>query len=97
MNVGIITLRDGTPCIVYDEQLPHLIHHVEFSWEDYQLTLIYKLPEGKPKDGKKFEYPLDFPFVKLLEKKKKCAVARVQKGDLFEIQLYSVIFVDGKK
>jgi hypothetical protein len=97
MNAGIVTLRDGTPCIVYDEDLPHLIRHVEFSREDYQVTLIYKLPEGKPKEGKKFDYPLDHPFVKLLEEKKKVAVARVKKGDLFEINMYSVIFVENQK
>jgi hypothetical protein len=97
MNAGIITLRDGTPCIVYDEELPHPIRHVEFSREDYQLTLVYKVPEGKPKAGKKFDYPLDHPFVKVLEKNKKMAVARVQKGDLFEIQMYSVIFVEAPK
>jgi hypothetical protein len=97
MNAGIVMLRDGTPCIVYDEQLPHLINHVEFSREDYQITLIYKLPDNLPKMGKKFEFPLDHPFVKLLEKKKKIAVACVQNGDLFEIKMYSVVFSPLKK
>lgn len=97
MNAGIVMLRDGTPCLVYDEQLPHLIKHVEFSREDYQLTLIYKLPDNIPKMGRKFEFPLDMPFVKLLEQKKKVAVACVQNGDLFEIKMYSVVFTDLKK
>jgi hypothetical protein len=97
MNAGIVILRDGTPCIVYDEHLPHLIDHVEFIREDYQITLVYKLPDHIPKMGRTFEFPLDPPFVKLLEQKKKVAVACVQNGDLFEIKMYSVTFPDSKK
>lgn len=97
MNAGIVMLRDGTPCLVYDEQLPHLIKHVEFNREDYQLTLIYKLPENLGKHGRKFEFPLDHRFVQHLEKKKKVAVACVQNGDLFEIKMYSVVFATPQK
>ena len=92
MNAGIVMLRDGTPCIVYDEQLPHLIKHVEFSREDYQIMLVYKLPDNIPKAGRKFEFPLDHRFVQFIEKRKKIAVACVQQGDLFEIKMYSVVF-----
>jgi hypothetical protein len=92
MNASIVMLRDGTPCLVYDEQLPHLIKYVEFDPSDFQLSLIYKLPDNIPKTGRKFEFPLDHPFVQLLEKKKKMAVACVQNGDLFEIKMYSVVF-----
>ena len=59
--------------------------------------LVYKLPDSEPKLGKKFEFPLDHRFVKLLQQRKKVAVACVQNGDLFEIKMYSVIFPGARK
>src|SRR5476651_1364643 len=98
MNAGIVTLKDGTPCIVYDEQLPYPIHYVEFNRDDFQVTLIYKLPDNKaPKQGNKFDFPLDHPFVKVLEKNKKVAVGFVKDKQLTEIKLYSVVFIDAPK
>jgi hypothetical protein len=97
MNAGIVMLRDGTPCIVYDEHLPHLIKHVEFDPEDFQLTLIYDLPANLPKMGRKFEFPLDHRFLKVLRQRNKVACAVVQNGDIFEIKMYSVIFTGSEK
>lgn len=100
MNAGILILQDGTPCIAYDQQLPHLIKHVEFDPADYQIMLIYDIKGGAKskmmKQGKKFEFPLDHGFVKLLDGRKNIAVACIQQGQLFEIKLYPLI-MPGKK
>ncbi len=93
MNAGIVILRDGTPCIVYDEALPYPVRIVEFSREDYQVTLVYKTPEGAPKEGRKFEFPLDHRFVALLEERKNVAVAKIKNDQLTEIQMFFVEFV----
>ena len=96
MNAGIVTLKDGTPCIVYDEKLPYPIRHVEFCRDDFQITLAYRLPEEKaPPQGMKFDFPVDELFVKLLEKNKTVAVGFVKDQQLAEIKLYNVVFTDG--
>jgi hypothetical protein len=92
MNAGIVMLQDGTPCIAYDEALPFPIRHVEFSRDDYQITLVYEAP-GDATQGRKFEVPLDHPFVNLLEQRGTIAVALIKKNQLVDIKLYSVIFV----
>ncbi len=95
LNVGIITLKDGSPCIVYDEALPHPIKHVEFCRDDFQVSLIYQLPDDKaPPQGIKFDFPLDQKFVDLFEKKKMCAVGFVKDQQLIEIKAYNVIFTN---
>ena len=99
MNAGILILKDGTPCIAYDEQLPYLIKHVEFDPADYQLTLVYDVKGGSKmmKQGKKFDFPLDHGFVKLLNTRKNIAVACIQHGELFEIKMYPVLMKGKKK
>lgn len=96
MNAGIVILRDGTPCIAYDEKLPYAIKHVEFSRENFLLTLVYDVPGASKisgrKQGKTFEYPVDHPFVKTLEQKRVCAVAAMGALDLLEIKIYPVVF-----
>jgi hypothetical protein len=44
MNAGIVILKDGTPCLVYDEALPYPVKSIEFSRADFQITLIYDAP-----------------------------------------------------
>ena len=95
MNAGIITLKDGTLCIMYDQKLPYPIDHVEFCRDDFSVTLVYKLPDEKaPKQGAKFDYPLDPPFAKLLEKNPKVAVSFVKDKQAVDIKIYSVVFTD---
>lgn len=96
MNAGIMILQDGkTPCIVYDEQLPFPIDHVEFSREDYQLTLVFKTPEGQEKQGRKLEYPLDHRFVNLLKGREDVATARIVKNkQVSDLQMVSIVFID---
>lgn len=96
MNAGIVVLRDGTLCIAYDEKLPHPIRHVEFSRDDFQITLVYDVADERlGKQGKTFEFPLDHPFVKSLEDKQNIAIACMSKGQLLEIKMYSVVFTGG--
>jgi hypothetical protein len=44
MNAGIVILQDGTPCLVYDETLPHPVKCVEFCRNDFLVTLVYDAP-----------------------------------------------------
>ncbi|MDI1227214.1 MAG: hypothetical protein PSY14_05985 [bacterium] len=96
MNAGIVMLRDGTPCIAYDDKLPYPIKHIEFCRANFLLTLVYNVPGASKisgrKQGKTFEYPLDHPFVKTLEQKRVCGVAAMGDKDLLEIKMYSVVF-----
>jgi len=95
MNAGIVILKDGTPCIVYDDKLPFKIKHVEFCRDDFIISLVYDAP-GTSKmfaqKALKFPHPLDPPFAKLLEKRGDVGVARVEKGQMVEIQVYKVRF-----
>ena len=97
MNAGIVMLQDGTPCIAYDERLPFPIHHIEFCRGDFQISFVYDAPKKGPggsfmRETRKFEFPLDHPFVKLLEERGNVAVAYMNKTDLLEIKVYPVIF-----
>jgi len=94
MNAGIVTLRDGTPCIAYDEQLPYPISYVAFSRENFQITLVYDKPRNILREGRRFEFPLDHPFVRLLEERGNVAVARIGTVDLVEIKVYPVVFTN---
>jgi len=94
MNAGIVSLQDGTPCIVYDEALPYLIDYVEFNEENHQITLVYILPPGvKGKQGMEFPYPLDSDFLEVLRDRGDVAVAFVKNKQLSDITLFSVKFV----
>lgn len=42
MNVGILIMPDGSPCLVYDEKLGTVVHHIEFSYADYRVTIFYE-------------------------------------------------------
>ena len=101
MNAGIVILQDGTPCIAYDGVLPFAIRHVEFSREDYQVTLVYDTPErdlareAPDIRGWKLGFPLDHRFVALLKRRGNVAVASVKNSQLSEIKMYSVIFAQG--
>lgn len=93
MNAGIVCLQDGTPCIVYDEPLPHAVRHVEFDGADHQLTLVYDLPPGAPRDGRRLEFPLDRRFVALLRERGTVAAACVDHGKISGLKLYPVQFI----
>ncbi len=93
MNAGIMMLEDGkTPCLVYDEPLPLPIDYVEFSYEDYQLTLVFKTPAGAEKQGRKLEYPLDHRFVTLLQERGNVATAFYKNKQVTDLAMVSVVF-----
>jgi hypothetical protein len=93
MNAGIIILKDGSPCIVYDGVLPYPVKWVEFSMANHQLTLVYDHPQAIRQQGKKFDFPLDARFVSFLKQNKAVAVARIEGQELVDIQPFLVKFV----
>lgn len=94
MNAGIVCLKDGTPCITYDEILPCDISHVEFNETNHQLTLMYDREDDEGRVGYEFPFPLDPPFTALLRERGNVAVAFIQEGQPFDFNIYNVIFVD---
>lgn len=98
MNAGIVILQDGTtPCIAYDEPLPHPVKAVEFRREGFTITLVYDVKRKKgvskfsaAKEGKTFEFPLERRFAELLMENKKIALACIKDGKLVDIQPFSV-------
>lgn len=101
MNAGIVILPDGiTPCIAYDEALPYPVKAVEFNRADFLVTLVYDVKPGRgrskfnaKREGKTFEFPLDRSFAELILKHNTVAVASVIKGQLTDIQRFSVNIV----
>ena len=99
MNAGIIILKDGSPCIAFDEPLPHPVKHVQFSEEDSLIKLIYnvkndKLTNGKESSGKILEYPLDYRFKELIQFTGAVYVALVRKGQVIDMKEVPVVFVE---
>jgi len=93
LNAGIVSLVDGTPCIVYDEKLPYAVSYVEFNEENHQITLIYAIPDSTAKQGREFSFPLDRPFVDLLRERGDVAVAFVKDKQVIDLNIYTVTFV----
>ena len=93
MNAGIVNLQDGTPCIVYDEKLPHAIKHVEFNEENHQLTLVYALPVAAGRQGYEFDFPLDPAFTAVLRGRGDVAVAYAEKQKIQDVSVFPVKFV----
>jgi hypothetical protein len=60
MNVGIVVLKNGTPCLVYDEPLSAPIACVEFNRKDFLVTLVYEEMDetGAPKKKKNKNEPV---------------------------------------
>ncbi|MCK5374779.1 MAG: hypothetical protein KAJ40_05800 [Alphaproteobacteria bacterium] len=96
MNAGIVILQDETPCIVYDEELPCPVRHVEFDYEDHQITLVYDVSKAEEVQNLKFDFPLDRRFLSLLEKEGSVTLASIKNEQLVDIKEYSVIFLNRK-
>ena len=102
MEAGITMLQDGkTPCIVYDEALPHPIDYVEFDRADHCVTLVYKkkVKRGKskfnaPKEGHKFEFPLDPVYADIMRELGYVGVAMIDKGQISDFKVYTVNFIN---
>ena len=95
MNAGIVVLKDGTPCIAYDEKLPHPVRHVEFNREDFRLSLIYEI-EGQPdsREGRTFDFPLDHAILALLKEQEQVAIAKIKDANLTEFKIYPIVFIE---
>lgn len=98
-NAGIIILKDGNPCIAFDQVLPHPVKYVQFSEEDSLIKLIYnikdeKLTKGKESSGKILEYPLDYRFKELIQFTGVIYVALVKKGQILDMKEVPVVFVE---
>ncbi len=99
MNAGIIILKDGSPCIAFDEALPGPVEYVQFSTEDSLIKLIFKdknqkLTNNENNSGKILEYPLDYRFRELIELTGAVHVALVRKGQVVEMKEVPVVFVE---
>ncbi len=92
MNAGIVSLEDGTPCIVYDEKLPHSVSHVSFNEDGYQITLVYSDSGVAEAKGYTFEFPLDPPFAEVLRARGDVALAFMKDRQLVDINIYPVVF-----
>lgn len=92
MNAGIISLMDGSPCIVYDEKLPHEISHVEFNEDNHLITLAYENPAPGSKRGYQFSYPLDRPFLAVIRERGSVVVAYMKDKQLVDINICIVRF-----
>lgn len=99
MNAGIVILPDGvTPCLAYDEPLPYAVKAIEFTRENYLLTLVYDVPRRRgsskfnsPKQGKTFEFPLDRRFADIIMRDGVMALARMKDGQLVDLQTFPVV------
>ncbi len=89
-------MQDGTPCIVYDDELPYPVRHIEFDYEDHQIALVYDVSEAEAVQSIKFDFPLDRRFLSLLEKDGSVALASIKNEQLVDIKEYSVIFLNRK-
>ena len=94
MDASIILLADGMPCIVYNKPLPP-VAHVEFCVDDFLLTFVFEPEEGAESVGiHRFEYPLDPPFVALLQERGDVAVGRADNGQVKDVAIVPVIFTE---
>lgn len=93
MDAGIVSLMDGSPCIVLNEKLPYDISYVEFNEENHQITLVYDIPGSSEKKGYEFEYPLDRPFVNLLRQRGNVIVTFIKDKQVIDINICIVRFV----
>ena len=96
MNAGIVILVDGSPSIIYNEQLPYEIDYVEFNEDNHLITLVYKIPGSTEKQGYTFSYPLDRPFVTLLRERGNVIVTFMKDRQVFDINICLLRFTIDK-
>jgi hypothetical protein len=94
MNASIVIMKDGTPCLVYDEPFPHNIKYVAFSREDFQISLVFDIAAPKKVREHKFELPIDPSFAKLLEQKGHIGLSHIEGGKVKKTAIVPVVFTD---
>src|SRR4051812_5000627 len=96
MHASIVTLVDGSPCIVYNEKLPYDVKYVEFNEDNHLVSLIYDIPGSTEKQGYTFSYPLDRPFVALLRERGNVVVSFIKDRQVFDTNICIVRFTIDK-
>jgi hypothetical protein len=76
MNTAAFMMQNGTPCLIYDEPIPH-VREIEFCHDDHLLTLIFGV-EGSAGEGRiRMDYPLSEHIVSNLLKMGIAAIGRM--------------------
>ena len=89
MNSGIVILRDGTPCLVYDADLPH-VRYAEYCPKDHLISLVWLDPETQEKAYKQLEYPVPDDLYRLLDDRRFMAVGQVRGKELFDLHMIPI-------
>lgn len=94
MNSGIFILSNGTPCIVYDGEIPH-VHQVEFHEDGRQLALIWRNPATGGDERLKLAHPVSDAISQTLHRENIVAVARIVVPAKVEgLHVVPIVFVD---
>ena len=94
MNTAVLILRDGTPCIVYDGEIPH-VRNIEFSKADFLVTLVWIDPKTKQEGRLKMEYPLSQRMLDAFEKYGIIGIGRINAEKKMEdLHMIPVVFTD---
>lgn len=94
MNTGVLILQDGTPCIVYDEEIPH-VRNIEFSYEDYLVTLVWVDPTTGQEGRFQLEYPLSESMLAAFKKYEIIGIGRLTPTkEMMDLHMIPVVFTD---
>jgi hypothetical protein len=92
MNSGILILKDGSPCFVYDVG-PH-INRIEFSLEDSTLTLVFVDETTGAVSRQKLEFPVEERISDILKRYKLMSVGRIRDGKAHDLHMVPVYFTE---
>lgn len=94
MNTGVLILRDGTPCIVYDGDIPH-VRNIEFNYDDYLVTLVWVDPETNEEGRLQLEYPLSENMLAAFKKFEIIGIGRITEDKQMEdLHMIPVVFLN---
>jgi hypothetical protein len=94
MNTGVLILRDGTPCIVYDGDIPH-VRNIEFDYSDYLVTLVWVDPKTGQEGRMKLEYPLSENMLSAFKKYEIIGIGRITADKKMEdLHMIPVVFLN---
>jgi hypothetical protein len=94
VNTGILILRDGTPCIIYDGDVPH-VRNVEFDYDGYLITLVWVSPETGEEGRLELEYPLSDNMLAGISKYEIIGIGRITpEKKLEDLHMIPVVFLN---
>lgn len=94
MNTGVLILRDGTPCIVYDGDIPH-VRNVEFNYDDFLVTLVWVDPKTSQEGRLTLEYPLSEGMLAAFKKYEIIGIGRITADKKMEdLHMIPVVFTN---